>query len=256
MIDLWLRSGTAAIVVLPIIVCFAMAAFIVWLTHLSPARPFFLSCVGIVGPFFTSVAILFGLFAAFLANDVDRADGHAQAAVMHEADGLRTLLRLAEALGEPAAPLKAAAIAYGEQVLRDEWPSMRAGKVNEDLGAMRALSIAALAPGLIAATAPAVHQTLLAALVEVRQARMERMSLTARESHPVAWFAVFLLGFLTQVAVAAVQLDKLRPQALALGIFTAAFAGTVALIAVNERPFAGRMIDDAPIRAAIGSANL
>lgn len=256
MIDLWLRSGTTALIVLPIVVCFAMAAFLVWLTHLSPARPFFASCVGIVGPFFTSVAILFALFAAFLANDVERADGQAQAAVMREADGLRTLLRLTEALGEPAAPLKAATLAYGESVLRDEWPAMRQGKVNEDLAALRALGVAALSPGLIAATAPAVHQTVLAALVEVRQARMERMSLAARASHPVNWIAVLLLGFLTQVAVAVVQLDKLRPQALALGVFTAAFAGTVALIAVNERPFAGRLIDDAPIRAAIGSATM
>ena len=152
--------------------------------------------------------------------------------------------------------MKAATLAYGESVLRDEWPAMRQGKVNEDLAGLRALSVAALSPGLIAATAPAVHQTVLAALVEVRQARMERMSLAARASHPVNWIAVLLLGFLTQVAVAVVQLDKLRPQALALGVFTAAFAGTVALIAVNERPFAGRLIDDAPIRAAIGSANL
>lgn len=255
MIDFWLRSGMVAIVVLPFIVCFAMMAFIVWLTHLSPARPLFQSCVGIVGPFFTSVAILFALFAAFLANDVERADGHAQAAVMREADGLRTLMRLAEALGAPATPLKAAAIAYGQSVLRDEWPAMRKGPVTEDLGALRALSLAALAPGLITALTPAVHQTILSALVEVRQARMERIGLAARASHPVNWLAVLLLGFLTQVAVAAVQLDKLRPQVLALGIFTVAFAGTVALIAVNERPFAGRIIDDAPIRAAIGTAN-
>jgi len=256
MIDLWLRSGTTMIVVLPFIVCFAVAAFIVWLTHLSPARPFFASCVGIVGPFFTSVAILFALFAAFLANDVERADGQAQAAVLREADGLRTLLRLEEAVGEPAAPLKAATIAYGETVLRDEWPAMRSGKVVEDLDALRALSLATLSPALIAAVPSSVHQTMLAALVEVRQARMERIGLAERASHPVNWLGVLLLGFLTQLAVAVVQLDKMRPQILALGIFTAAFAGTVALIGANERPFAGRDIDDRPIRMAIGSANL
>jgi hypothetical protein len=46
----------------------------------------------------------------------------------------------------------------------------------------------------------------------------------------------------------------MRPQALALFVFTAAFAATVALIGVNERPFAGRAIDDGPIRDAIASA--
>lgn len=58
----------------------------------------------------------------------------------------------------------------------------------------------------------------------------------------------------TQIAVAIVQLDKLRPQALALFVFTTAFAATVALIGLGERPFSGRAIDDSPLRAAIVSA--
>src|SRR5215470_11715453 len=100
MIDLWLRSGTAGIVLIPFVLLFAIAAGIVWLTHLSPARAYFASCVGIVGPFFGSVALLFSLFAAFLANDVQHRATEAQAAVDREADGIRTVLRLCEALGE------------------------------------------------------------------------------------------------------------------------------------------------------------
>jgi hypothetical protein len=64
MIDFWLRSGIAGIVIQPFLVFYPVAAFIVWLTHRSPARPFFASCVGIAGPFFASVAVLFSLFAA------------------------------------------------------------------------------------------------------------------------------------------------------------------------------------------------
>ena len=74
MIDLWLRSGTVGIIVIPFVLFYAIAAGIVWLTHKSPARPYFASCVGIPGPFFASVAVMFGLFAAFLANDVQRRD--------------------------------------------------------------------------------------------------------------------------------------------------------------------------------------
>jgi hypothetical protein len=54
---------------------------LVWLTHLSPARPFFASCIGIAGPFFASVAVLFSVFAAFLANDVHHVQAEAKAAV-------------------------------------------------------------------------------------------------------------------------------------------------------------------------------
>jgi hypothetical protein len=66
---------------------------------------------------------------------------------------------------------------------------------------------------------------------------------------------MLVLGVLTQFAVAVVQLDKMRPQALALFVFTAAFAATVAVIGLGERPFSGRAITDAPLRAAIASAS-
>ena len=255
MIDLWLRSGTAGIVLIPVILLYAIAAGIVWLTHLSPARPFFASCVGIVGPFFGSVALLFSLFAAFLANDVQHQDAQAQAAIAREADGIRTILRLGEALGEAGRPLGAATIDYAQSVLAREWPAMREGRgTSEDLGTLRRLIAVALSPALVAAAPPAVHQAIVDGVVEIRQARRDRIALTDRHSASFNWLATLILGVLTQVAVAVVQLDRLRPQALALFVFTAAFAATVALIGLGERPFTGHDIDDGPLRAALASA--
>jgi hypothetical protein len=46
-----------------------------------------------LNPFFASIAILFGLFAAPLANDVQGRDAEAQAAVLREADGVRRFSR-------------------------------------------------------------------------------------------------------------------------------------------------------------------
>ena len=60
-----------------------------------------------------------------------------------------------------------------------------------------------------------------------------------------------MLGVLTQIAVAVVQLERLRPQALALFVFTTAFAATVALIGLESR--AGEGIDAAPLTAAVAS---
>jgi len=68
------------------------------------------------------------------------------------------------------------------------------------------------------------------------------------------WLATLILGVLTQIAVAVVQLDKIRPQALALLVFTSAFAATVALIGLGERPFTGHEIDNESLRAALASA--
>src|SRR5262245_16200432 len=202
MIDLWLRSGLLGIIFAPFIVLYCIAAAIVWLTHLSPLRPFFISCIGITGPFFASVAVLFSLFAAFLANDVQHRAGEAQAAVLREADGIRTILRLSEALSAPGAPLKAAVVDYGQSVLDKEWPRMQEGKLVDDLQAFRNLTLAAMAPELVAVTPPAAHQAILSGLVEIRQARRERFSLLAHASDPVNWLGMLILGVATQFAIA------------------------------------------------------
>jgi len=65
---------------------------------------------------------------------------------------------------------------------------------------------------------------------------------------------MIVLGILTQIAVAIVQLERLRPQALALFVFSTAFAATVVLIGLAEQPFAARQVDDAPLRAAVASS--
>jgi hypothetical protein len=91
---------------IPFALLYLIAVGIVWLTHLSPARPFFASCIGIAGPFFASVVVLFSLFAAFLANEVQHVQAEAKAAVFREADGIRTILRLAEALGGTVLPAR------------------------------------------------------------------------------------------------------------------------------------------------------
>ena len=241
MIDLWLHSGTTAIVLFPFVTLYLVAAGIVWLTHLSPARPFFASCIGIAGPFFASVAVLFGLFAAFLANDVQHRNAEIRAAMLREADGVRTIMRLGETLGPAGTPAIDAAVAYVQSVLDTEWPAMQAGdNAPENLGALRTLVQAVLATDLSEAIPTAVHQAMLGGLVEVRQARLERLTLTAGVTDRLDWLAMLILGLLTQVAVAVVQLERLRPQALALFVFTTAFAATVALIGLTEQSFLRR----------------
>jgi hypothetical protein len=253
--DVWLRNGALGIILIPFVLLYLIAAGIVWLTHLSPARPFFASCIGIAGPFFASVAVLFGLFAAFLANDVQHRNAELKAAIFREADGVRTILRLDEALGAAGSPVTVAIVGYVQSVLTKEWPEMRARVgAAEDLGALRNVTRAVLAPELIAALPTSVHEEMLEGLVEVRQARLERLTLTAGGIEPINWLAMLILGVLTQIAVAVVQLERLRPQALALFVFTTAFAATVVLIGFGEQAVFGARIDAAPLRAAVASA--
>jgi len=151
--------------------------------------------------------------------------------------------------------VKAAVIGYARSVLDEELPAIRErGAVSEDLEAVRTLTLALMAPALTTAAPPAAHNAMLGGLVDIRRARLDRLTLAGGVSARLNWLAVIALGILTQIAVAIVQLDKIRPQALALFVFTTAFAGTIALIGLGERPFSGRPINDAPLRAAIASA--
>jgi hypothetical protein len=255
MINVWLHSGTLVIVVVPFLLLYLIATGIVWLTHLSPARPFFASCIGITGPFFASVAVLFGLFSAFLATDVQHQNGEAKAAVFREADGIRTIMRLAEALGPAGNPITVAAVAYTHTVLTREWPTLGGqDSAPENLTALRTLSLAILEPNVTAGLPVAVHQAIIQSLVEVRQARLQLRTLTAGTQNHMNWVAMLVLGFLTQVAVAVVQLERLRPQALALFVFTTAFAATVALIGLGQQSIFAGGLDPTPLQAALATA--
>ena len=255
MMQCWLQSGTAGIVLIPFLLLYLFAAFIVWLTHLSPARPFFASCIGIAGPFFASVAVLFGLFAAFLANDVQQQNADLKAAIFREADGVRTIMRLGEALGAPGVPVTEASVAYLRSVLDNEWATMREqSDAPEDLSALRMLTHAVLAPELTAAAPTAVHEAMLDGLVQAREAWLERVTMSDSHNDRLDWYAMLVLGILTQIAVAVVQLEKLRPQALALFVFTTAFAATVVLIGLADHSFLNDTTATAPLVAALESA--
>src|SRR5262249_34589881 len=89
---------------------------------------------------------------------------------------------------------------------------------------------------------------------QLHQNSVERLMLAADLSYQMGWLAMLILGVLTQVAVAVVQLERLRPQALALFVFTTAFAATVVLVGLAEQPLFGKDIDAEPLRSAAASA--
>jgi hypothetical protein len=140
-------------------------------------------------------------------------------------------------------------------VLDNEWGAMREqDDAPEDLSALRMLTQAVLAPDLTAAAPVAVHEAMLDGLVQARQARLERVTMADSHDDRLDWYAMLVLGILTQIAVAVVQLEKMRPQALALFVFTTAFAATVVLIGLTDRSFLDDTTATAPLVAALESA--
>lgn len=225
------------------VVYFGLAWLINIVTFAPRFVPFFRSLIGVVAPFFTAVALLFGLLAGFLANDVSARYRQAADAVVAEANSMIALHALTVAApGDATAAINAALHDFLASVLKDEWPRMteRGGAPEADR-AYRALLERIAAPATAASIGPTLQSNLLMTAQRIGTARSARLSMMFDRSNEVKWATVLILALLTQVAIALVHLDKRRPQAAALAVFTAAVVASLWLIVLQETPFEGVM---------------
>ena len=71
-------------------------------------------------------------------------------------------------------------------------------------------------------------------------ARRQRILVSESSVNWVKWAGVILVALLTLIAIAFVHSDNRVTAALAMGVFAAAVAVSLLLIAVQERPFSGQ----------------
>lgn len=189
---------------------------------------------GIVAPYFGSVSILFGLFAALLVSDVWQKAGEAKRAVQAESEAIHALAHLSRAGGIAAVvipSLKSYITAAGEE---DPYASSitttRAATANAYLELLTAIS---RAPGLDGA----LRATMLTTTRELQKAHDERLSLANDVTAPIKWFAILVFGAITQIALMLVHVDKPRAMRVAVGLFTVAFAFCLVIVAIFDAPF-------------------
>ena len=102
-----MQSLFTAWLALPVVAIFASlfafylgaAVFIGWLSFRSRLSGQILSLKGVVAPFFTSTAVVFGLLIAFLSNDIWERNRQAERIVFTESDTLIGLYSLSAASG-------------------------------------------------------------------------------------------------------------------------------------------------------------
>jgi hypothetical protein len=233
---------------------FSLSALLIhWLSFGKPCRAFAASFVGVVAPFFGSVAVLFALLTGFLANDVWERNRQAARTVLLEEDGLLTLYAVSTATASDANEIRATAQRYAELLVSDEWPRMR----NQDYSAQAGQVLLALLgkianPATANQAGQATQRVLLDAALRLRSARDDRLALTGNNTDRTKWAAVVILALITQVAIAVVHLERPRAQAAALAIFSAAVIISLGLIAMRERPFGGPIqVSSEPIEEAL-----
>jgi hypothetical protein len=218
-------------IVLSIVTPLAVALLILTVEARGPLAPALQKTTGLVAPYFTAVAILFGLFAALLMSDVWEKDNAARQSVEIEDDSVRAIIQLARVNGVSAVLLpriKAyVAAAGGENPYRD------GARERTDAAYEALLAVASHAGGLDTTARTA----LLGALTELRHARDRRLYLADEGTTAIKWLSILILGALTQIAILLVHIGNRRAIRVSVGLFTVAFTFCLVIVALFDTPF-------------------
>jgi hypothetical protein len=189
------------------------------------------------------MGLLFGLIVGFLAAQVWSDAGRAQDAVNREASALRSAVILVHAFpGEPETRIDALVRRHIRDAVDEEWPAM--AHRNATLTVIpaplaRAIQLAiALSPRTEGQKA--AQREIVDSLQTALDARRQRIIVSESSVNWVKWTGVILVALLTLIAIAFVHSGNRLTAALAMGIFSAAVAVSLMLIAAQERPFSGQ----------------
>ncbi len=249
MIHDWLDLSLGGIIgVLFAVYAFA-ALLIFWVTFYSPLSGPIRSCGGLVAPYFTAVALLFGLLTGFLASDIADRNRQASRIVQAEAQSLTSLYTLSIASASDMSSIRDKIRRYAQSVLADEWPLVPTGAGSpKTQGLLADLMESVADPHIASAAGQAVSTALVNLSLRVAGARSDRLALGGDRTYDLKWFTVLFLCFMTQIAIGAVHLDRPRAHALALALFSAAAIVALGMIAEQESPFDGTLqVSRAPL---------
>jgi hypothetical protein len=230
-----------------------LGLFFVWVAEFSPASGFWQRCSGVASPVIGTLALMFGLYSAFLANDVWAMHDKARAAVLREEAALRVLLRVAESAGAQGENLRALVGDYARESTAPDWMNQLDRPAT--LGIIRSLLHEGLF-GAVAKAGPLVQRTTIDAMMDVRAGHLDRVALATATAGEGKWSAVFLFGVLTQITMVAIHLGKARAGALAVTLFSIAMTISMMIILQFSQPFHGpHAVSLQPIQQVVAGAD-
>ena len=188
------------------------------------------------------MGLLFGLIVGFLAAQVWSDASNAQQAVTREASALRATAILARTFpGERQARIDALLRSYIRDAADVEWPAMAHNRATLTVIPAPLAAALQVAIGVRPRSdgEKVAQQQMITSLQSAFDARRQRIILSESSLNWVKWAGVILVAVLTLIAIAFVHCDNRTAAGLAIGLFTAAAAGSLILLAVQQRPFSG-----------------
>lgn len=245
---------TYQVVLLSLVVCGLVPAFFEIALKIPRLGRILNGMAGVEPAMIGSIGLLFGLFAAFLANDIWTRQETARVAVVSEAEGIQRMMRLADGLATGEAKLiKNALAAHIKLAMEEDWPAMLDGRISPKSSAkVGEISAAIITFEVGKSEGPEFQGRLLDAFNDIRTNWSLRSRMAEDRRITIKWYGVLLFGFLTQVAIAVVHIARLRAMFVAQSIFGLAFASLCAIMFINEFPFSRLTpISPAPLVTAL-----
>jgi len=192
----------------------------------------------------TPLSVVFGLIVAFLASQAWTDGERASAAVIGEANALRTVVVLAAYFPqEQEARIRAFVRRQIEIAVNEEWPAMANRRVNLPLisagdteGLQLALSVVPQNESQMIA-----QREMVSSLKSAFDARRQRIIISESTINWVKWAVVGILAVLLLTTIGIVHSDNRRTAAIGMAIYSVAVAACVVLIASHIRPFTGEI---------------
>lgn len=242
LLGLWLDQPMWLMLSLIVLYFGSVSLFMVLISTVPFIRPLSLRIFdGVVPVFFSSISILLALLTGFVANDAWERQKQGTRVVEKERANLIAAFDLSIETVSNMAPIRRALLAYADRVVQDEWPKMAdGGRSSETAGAALSDLMRIVAdPALTQGAGAVAHTALMNVAINLREARSERLALSASRGDDSKWFTLLFLGALTLVAIGLVHAGKVRAQILTLSLFSSAVIVTLSVIALHERPFDG-----------------
>jgi hypothetical protein len=188
------------------------------------------------------MGILFALFVGFLAVGVWDNVERAEEAVADEASALRSTVILSEDL-PPDLGIRMRELVRRqiETAVNDEWPAMEEQRANLTAISKPHADALHLAVGFEprGEGQAVVQRELVTAIQAALDARRQRIVVSESGINFVKWAGLIALALLTLFAIALVHSGNPTSARIALGVFAAAVAVVITMLASQDEPFAG-----------------
>jgi hypothetical protein len=207
-----------------------------------------------------SLALLFGLFVAFTANQVWSDIAQASAAVNREAEELGAVMILSASFpGDAGDRIRRLTRDYIEKAARGEWPLMarHADRIDLARPALAELIQLNLALAPQNQGQQVAQRQIATALENVSDAQQQRIIISHSQVNLAKWLCLAAQAICTLIAIAMLHSDNQRACVTAMGLFATGIAASVFLIAAHNRPFTGEIsVGPAPLLEVLGEEKI